>query len=77
MHNITETDRTNMQQGTENDQGTKTLNVHTYKLMLFLSLSLSNIYSLFQVTHLGHLVEAFSDLEQNLFVSLAQPEPSD
>jgi hypothetical protein len=37
----------------------------------------SKTYSLFPATYLDHPVEAFYDSGQNLFVSLAQPEPSD
>lgn len=37
----------------------------------------NNTYALCQATYLDQPVEAFYDWEQNLFVSLAQPEPSD
>lgn len=91
MKNITVGHGTGMQKGADNDNSW-CLPTHTltsgFKLTsnyntpdsLFVQAHIvkcSNTYSLFLATYLDHPVEAFYDWEQNLFVSLAQPEPSD
>lgn len=95
MNNIILGHGTGMQQGADNDKGTRTLDVSQHTLTSGFKLTSNyntpgslyvqahtvkcsnNTYALCQAAYLDRPVEAFYDWEQNLFVSLAQPEPSD